>query len=139
MSRAKILVIEDSLSDVFLLRRTLTMQNKEFELEILEDGESALRYLRQIRENVHDSHPCVILIDLHLPKHDGLAVLKAIHDNPVLGKVPVIVTTNLASPREKDVLAGLGVPYRTKPASLSQYTEFVEEILEMCERPRLAA
>ena len=139
MSRAKILVIEDSLSDVFLLRRTLTMQNKDFELEILEDGESALHYLRQVRENIHDSHPCVILIDLHLPRHDGLTVLKAIHENPALRQVPVMVTTNLASPHEKAALAGLGVPYRTKPASLSQYTEFVEEIMEMCERRRLAA
>src|ERR1700729_1603052 len=112
MPRAKILVIEDNSSDVFLLRRALiAARGEDFELEIAADGERALEMIRK-RDGHAEAQPCVILLDLHLPKHDGLEVLRAIRQNPVLNQVHVMVTTNLASPNEAKALQRLGVDYR---------------------------
>ena len=80
MPRPKILVIEDNSSDVFLLRRALIAQGEDFELEVAADGERALHVIRN-RNGEQETHPCAILLDLHLPKHDGLEILRAIRQS----------------------------------------------------------
>jgi CheY-like chemotaxis protein len=132
MPRAKILVIEDNSSDVFLLRRALiAAQGDDLELEIAADGERALQLIRS-RVSHHEEQPCVILLDLHLPKHDGFEVLTAIRQNPVLAEVHVMVTTNLASPKEADELRRMGVEYRLKPRDLAEFVKLAADLIEIC-------
>src|SRR5271170_5662940 len=132
MARAKILVIEDNSSDVFLLRRALiATAGGNFDLEIAADGERALELIRS-RDDQPELQPCTILLDLHLPKHDGLEILRAIRQNPALAGIPVLVTTNLASPKEADELQRLGVECRPKPADLGQYAKLASDLAGMC-------
>lgn len=132
MARAKIMIIEDNPSDIFLLRRALAaLQGKELDLEVASDGERALHYIRR-RDADHEQHPCVILLDLHLPKHDGLEVLRAIRQNPDLNSTHVLVTTNSASSTEADELHRLGVDYRLKPRTLMEFTTLATDLLAIC-------
>jgi CheY-like chemotaxis protein len=76
------------------------------------------------------------VLDLHLPKYDGAAVLRAIREEPVLSHVRVIITTTLASPKEEAEVRSLGVRlYRTKPKTLSDYSVLAKEILDICHEP----
>jgi chemotaxis family two-component system response regulator Rcp1 len=132
MPRAKILIIEDNSSDVFLLRRALiAMRGENFDLEIAGDGERALQMIDG-RNGHREVRPCVILLDLHLPKHDGLEVLRAIRQNPVMSEIRVVVTTNGASPKEVAELRGMGVACRLKPANLREFEQLATDLIAIC-------
>jgi CheY-like chemotaxis protein len=128
----KILVIEDSPADVALLRHALNHQGEPYDLEVLTDGEMALRFVNEHRSGTREPDPCVILLDLHLPKYDGIAVLKAIKRAPVLAHIHVVALSGLASPREEAAILSLGGLYRQKPLMLSQCLELAAEILAIC-------
>jgi chemotaxis family two-component system response regulator Rcp1 len=132
MSIAKILVVEDNPSDVFFLRRSLKKYVDEVELEIAPDGERALEFIRDLRANPRQLQPCVILLDLHLPKFSGLEVLRRLREEPVLRNVEVVVTTNLASPEEEKQLQALQAHSRLKPTNLAQYEELALELIAIC-------
>jgi CheY-like chemotaxis protein len=132
MSRLKILVVEDNPADVLILRRMLELRGEDFELEVASDGERAIQFIHEQRQNLHASQPCVILLDLHLPKHSGLEVLSVLRKSPVLSHVHVIVTTGLASPQEEADLRRTGAYYRPKPKNLSEFRELAEDLIAIC-------
>lgn len=131
MALPKIMVIEDNLSDIFLLRRALTANGENFELEIAADGERALELIASRDHNL-DLHPCVILLDMHLPKHDGIEILRALRRNPALTAIPVLVTTNGVSPKEAGELRAMGVDYRLKPKDLAEFAKLAADLLAIC-------
>jgi CheY-like chemotaxis protein len=139
MSRTRIIVIEDNTSDIFLLRRALTAKLGEgFDLEIAPDGEQALHMI-QTRAGSGKAQPCVILLDLHLPKHDGLEILHALRQSAILGDVRVVVTTNSASPSEERALKSMGADYRSKPRTLGEFDELAAYLVALCKGERIAA
>jgi CheY-like chemotaxis protein len=131
---ARILVIEDNAADVFLLRHALNQHGQDFILEVLRDGEEAIEFVRLQRGvQSRDAHPCVIVLDLHLPKHNGAAVLTAIRDEPALDHVHVVALTTLASPRDEEQVRELGVRlYCDKPVNVDAWIALGAEILEIC-------
>ena len=132
MPSPKILIVEDNPADVYILRLALQELAEEFDLEVASDGERALQHVRQERENPHDMHPCVILLDLHLPKYDGFEVLRAIRQEPVLSHIHVVVTTSIASPRDEAELRRLGADYRLKPRDLAEFTKLAADLIAIC-------
>lgn len=137
---AHILVIEDNPGDITLLRLALDRQRRAFELRVLRDGAEALDFVQEQRSSTReDLKPCVIVLDLHLPKHDGLAVLAAIKQTPVLAHVRVAVLTSAASPKEEAEARHLGVRlYLKKPSDLDQFMKMAECIFEICHEPLTA-
>jgi len=138
MPQTKILMIEDNSSDVFLLRRALNAVHKDFELEIAADGDQALRFIHN-GGGQKEAHPCVILLDLHLPKHDGLEILHAIRQNPNLKHVHVMVTTNAASPREAEELRRMGIECRPKPRDLEGVQRLATDLIAICNGSEISA
>lgn len=133
MNPARILVVDDNTADVNLLRLALDQQREEYVLEVLESGDAALQFIKERRDGLHGPDPCVILLDLHLPKYDGLAILNAIRQAPVLAHIHVVVLSGMASPTEKDKIAAMGASYRQKPFGLHEYLELGGEILTICQ------
>jgi CheY-like chemotaxis protein len=132
MARARILVIEDNSSEVFLLRRALlAMKGEDFELEVASDGEAALQFIHR-RGREEEDYPCVIVLDLHLPKHDGLEILREIRCTPILADVPVLVTTNGVSPKEAEELRKMGADYRLKPRNLAEFAILAADLVTIC-------
>jgi CheY-like chemotaxis protein len=73
MHPAKILVIEDNESEIGPLRHALDQSGEPYELEILNDGRGP-RFVHEHRAGIREPKPCVILLDLYLPRYDGVAV-----------------------------------------------------------------
>jgi CheY-like chemotaxis protein len=133
---AKILVIEDNPADVFLLRFALNYYKEEYELELLRDGDEAIRFIHQQRTIATDPQPCVIVLDLNLPKEDGKAVLKAIKQEPVLAHIQVVALSSFASPRDAGEIQRLGARlYKAKPMKLDDWIALAGEILAICREP----
>jgi CheY-like chemotaxis protein len=132
-SPAKILVVEDNQADVFLLRHALDEHAEDYQLEVLRDGAEAIRFVQQQRTIASEPTPCAIVLDLHLPKLDGAAVLKAIRLEPALAHIHVVALTSFSSPREETEVRNLGIKlYRSKPTDLDGWIELAGEILELC-------
>jgi chemotaxis family two-component system response regulator Rcp1 len=131
---ARILIIEDNPADVRLLRYALDQQGDPYILEVFRDGEQAITFVRE-QQTVADvqPEPCAIILDLHLPKYDGFAVLRAIKTDSVLAGVHVIAVTGLVTPQEESEVRAMGVRlYRTKPLELDEWIELGREIFEIC-------
>jgi CheY-like chemotaxis protein len=138
MHPAKILVIEDNESEIGLLRHALDQSGEPYELEILNDGEEALRFVHEHRAGIREPKPCVILLDLYLPRYDGVAVLRAIRQAPALEHIHTLVLTGLATPDQQVEIANLGALYRRKPSGLTELAELAVEIIAICKNSSTA-
>jgi len=120
-----IMLIEDDRVDVMTVKRALKDLNVTNPLIHTLNGEEALEYLR----NDSNQKPCVILLDLNMPKMSGLEFLKIIKNEDKLKKVPVVVLTT--SKNEQDVIESfqLGVAgYIVKPADYKKFVEAIRTI-----------
>lgn len=139
MNPARIVVVDDNTADVNLLRMALDQRHEPYRLDVLQTSEEAFRFVREYQDDSHEQQPCVILLDLHLPKHDGLAILKAIRHARALSHIHVVLLSGMASPRERETIAAMGAFYRQKPFDLNDYLELGAEILALCANPARAA
>ena len=127
-----IVLIEDNQYDVELIMRALDKINLSNNVLVLEDGEKALDYFfsRGIYKNRETSvDPKLILLDLKLPKLDGLEVLSEIKSNNKTKSIPVVVLTS--SNEEKDIVESynLGVnSYIVKPVDFNKFIDTVKQI-----------
>jgi CheY-like chemotaxis protein len=127
----RILMVEDDSNDVELTLTALEEYNLANEVVVTRDGEEALDYLHcrgkfsmRSREN-----PAVILLDLKLPKVDGLEVLKQVKADENLRYIPVVVLTS--SHEERDLVTSykLGVnAYVVKPVDFHQFVNAIKEL-----------
>jgi CheY-like chemotaxis protein len=121
---ARILVIEDNASDVFLLDRALKKQGLRFELIHLVSGAEALAFIRREGAYADAAAPNLILVDLNLSKYTGEDILREIRSAGHLGGVPVCVWSSSRSRRDEALLKDLGVTqFITKPSGLDQFME----------------
>jgi DNA-binding response OmpR family regulator len=121
---ARILVIEDNGSDVFLLDRALKKQDLRFELMHLLSGGEALAFIRRQGAYADAAVPNLILVDLSLSKYTGEDILHEIRGAEHLDGVPVCVWSSSQSRRDEAALKNLGVSqFITKPSGLDQFME----------------
>ena len=127
----RILLVEDDPKDVELTLTALEEYNLANEVIVARDGEEALEYLysRGKFKTRSSDNPAVMLLDLKLPKVDGLEVLKQIKSEEKLRMVPVVVLTS--SKEEKDMVASyrLGVnAYVVKPVDFHEFVNAIKEL-----------
>jgi len=124
-------MVEDDAKDVELTLTALEEYNLVNEVVVTNDGEEALDYLycRGPFQTRSGENPAVILLDLKLPKVDGLEVLKQIKSDEKLKLIPVVVLTS--SKEEKDMVASykLGVnAYVVKPVDFHEFVNAIKEL-----------
>ena len=127
----KILIVDDSPKDVELAITALREKNLANEVIVAEDGEEALDYLyrRGSFENYEKGNPAVILLDIKMPKMNGIELLKQIRTDPELQLIPVIMLTS--SREEKDLVEcyRLGAnSYVVKPVDISQFIDSIKAV-----------
>ena len=127
----RILLVEDDPKDVELTLTALEEYNLANEVIVARDGEEALEYLysRGKFKTRSSDNPAVVLLDLKLPKVDGLEVLKQIKSEEKLRMMPVVVLTS--SKEEKDMVASykLGVSaYVVKPVDFHEFVNAIKEL-----------
>ena len=127
----RILIVEDDPKDVELTLTALEEYNLANEVVVTRDGEEALDYL-YCRGNFKmrtSDNPAVLLLDLKLPKVDGLEVLQQIKSDEQLSMIPVVVLTS--SHEERDMVASykLGVnAYVVKPVDFHEFVNAIKEL-----------
>jgi two-component system response regulator len=122
-----IVLVEDNEDDIVLTRRALARNKIGNPLVIARDGAEALELL--LGANGNSINPAIILLDLQLPKVDGLTVLKRLREDPRTKLTPIVVLTS--SKAEQDVIAGYNLhanSYIRKPVDFDQFTEAVRQI-----------
>jgi CheY-like chemotaxis protein len=127
----RVLLVEDDPRDVELTLTALEEYNLANEVVVTRDGKEALDYLyRREQFNARsDDNPAVLLLDLKLPKIDGLEVLQQIRSDERLKMIPVVVLTS--SHEEKDMIRSyqLGVnAYVVKPVDFHEFVNAVREL-----------
>ncbi len=131
-SIVEILLVEDNPADAELTMHALEANNLANHVELVEDGAEALDFMfgrGRFAGRPEDAGPRVILLDLKLPKVDGLEVLRQLKRDRRTRAVPVVVLT--ASREERDVIDGyhLGAnSYIVKPVDFKQFTESVRSL-----------
>jgi DNA-binding response OmpR family regulator len=129
VSAARLVVVEDNSSDVYLLERALRKQNLRFELLHLISGSEALAFIRRQGAYADAAIPGLMLVDLNLSKYSGEDILREIRGATHLIGVPVCVWSSSRSPRDEAMLRDLGVTqFITKPAGLDQFMEIGKTI-----------
>lgn len=132
MQEVEILIVEDSDTDLELALRALRKANLANKVLALRDGQEALDYLFAGGEYAGrdvNSHPRVVLLDLKLPKVDGLEVLRRIKDDPRTATVPVVMLTS--SNEERDRLASYqhgANSFIVKPVEFDSFARAVTDI-----------
>lgn len=132
MSDKTILLVEDNPDDIELTRRALRNNNIGNFMVVAQDGVEALDFLfgtgKYIERNIHDL-PVVVLLDLKLPRVDGLEVLKKIRSEDLTRRLPIVILTS--SKEEQDLLNGYNFganSYIRKPVDFNQFTEAVRQL-----------
>jgi len=128
----EVLLVEDNPHDVELTLRALKKGNLANKVVVAKDGEEALQFIfatgRYSERNIQ-AHPKVILLDLKLPKVDGLEVLRRIREDERTKMIPVVIVTS--STEEKDIVNSykLGVnSYISKPVDFDKFLDCVSEL-----------
>jgi len=128
----EILLVEDNPNDVELTLRALQKQNLSNKVFVVKDGAEALDFMFASGPYAHrkvDKRPRVVLLDLKLPKVDGLEVLRRIKTDSRTSHIPVVMLTS--SQEERDVVDSynLGVnSYIVKPVDFSNFVHAVSEV-----------
>ena len=129
MSGRSILLVEDNAGDVRLTREALHEADVNARLVAVHDGEEALAYLRNEGIHVDAERPDLILLDLNLPRMNGLEVLEEIKGDPELRRTPVIMLTTSSSARDVEACYDRGVNcFVAKPLDLDDFTGVVRAI-----------
>lgn len=126
-----ILLVEDHASGVELTLHALAEQHLANRVQVVRDGAEALDFLFGSGESAdrHAGAPKVVLLDLHLPKVDGLEVLRRLKSDPRTRTIPVVVLTS--SREERDIIESyrLGVnSYIVKPVDFDQFTKAMQQV-----------
>jgi len=120
-----ILLAEDNAVDVMIVERAFKDLNIKNQLVCTGNGEEALEYLK----NDSNKKPCIILLDLNMPKMNGIEFLKIVKADKVLKKIPVIVLTT--SSQQRDIVESFKLSiagYIVKSVDYSKFTQAISTI-----------
>ncbi|HWE49764.1 MAG TPA: response regulator [Bryobacteraceae bacterium] len=123
----EILYVEDNPADVFLLSTAIKRINSALVMTSVGDGEKALEFLRNA-----SGCPCAIVLDLGLPKVDGVEVLKALKSNPEFRDCPTIVFAEREGRARIEKSGYTPELILPKPMDLDGYVEVAKQIIELC-------
>lgn len=120
-----ILLVEDDQVDAMTVRRALKELHVTNPLAHVENGEEALDYLR----GQAGDRPCIILLDLNMPKMGGIEFLQVVKQDVSLKSIPVVVLTTSSEQQDKVESFNLGVAgYMAKPVDYQQFVEVMRSI-----------
>ena len=119
----EILLVEDNPGDVWLTRQALVQGTVPKNISVVNNGEQALDYLRRRGRFANAIRPDLILLDLNLPRRDGLEVLREVKSDPELRSITVVILTTSDAPVDVNAAYDLNANcYVVKPVDLEEFT-----------------
>ena len=125
-----ILLIDDDEDDKQLLDRTIKNIRPRYKVLQAENGEEGLKLLNRLKTD--QLLPCLIVLDLNMPKMDGKEAFIAIKSEPDLQKIPVTIFSTSSSELDKTFFRKHDTPYFVKPVSEKDLTAVASEMLTNC-------
>jgi DNA-binding response OmpR family regulator len=129
-----ILLAEDNIGDVMLVKEALAAHHIESELHVVEDGQKALDFVATMGEPECSPCPDLMLLDMNLPKADGATVLAAFRKHHACNLTPVIIVTSSDTAKDRQNVSTLGIShYFRKPSDFDEFMELgaiIREVLE---------
>jgi CheY-like chemotaxis protein len=127
----EILLAEDNPADVYLIREALREHGVEYTMRVASDGTEVLRIISS-----GQAQPLgLIILDLNLPRHDGIEILQRLRETDALTHIPVVVLTSSDSPRDRSMADQLGATcYLRKPSGLDQFLSLGATFKELLEQ-----
>ncbi|MFZ0299455.1 MAG: response regulator [Candidatus Sulfotelmatobacter sp.] len=127
----ELLVVDDNPGDVALVTEALAGSKNPIQISNVRDGAEALAFLHRREKYANAVRPHLVLLDLNLPKRDGLSVLAAMKAGPDLRRIPVVIFST--SELRKDIVRGYEMGancYVRKPGNLTEFFSAVKSIEE---------
>ncbi|MCF6469709.1 response regulator [Nonomuraea sp. MG754425] len=124
-----VLLVEDDQGDILLTKEAFDLNKVRNRLNVVNDGEQAMAYLRQEEGYADATRPDLILLDLNLPRMSGMEVLREVKADAELRTIPVVVLTT--SEAEEDILHSYRLhanAYVAKPVDFEQFIRVVRQI-----------
>jgi CheY-like chemotaxis protein len=122
-----ILCIDDDIDDMAFIQEAIKSYETAFEVTEAENGEQALAYLNEAKTN--GSLPCLIIMDINMPKMDGKKAIQLIKADKDLSTIPLVVFTTSSNISDKRYFELYNVQYITKPNHYSAFRKKVTEML----------
>ncbi|HWF10204.1 MAG TPA: response regulator [Bryobacteraceae bacterium] len=130
--KAHVLVVEDNPADVELLRYALGGAGVDCELTVIDNGGDALAFFEQRGVYANSTPPDLAILDLNLPRYDGIEILEAMRASRKFADVAVAVLSSSSSPRERARIEAFHIArYITKPPNLDEYMRIGFVVKEM--------
>jgi CheY-like chemotaxis protein len=128
--RAVVLLAEDNDADVELTQISIQQTGRDIDLHVVRDGEQCMGFLLKLGA-FHDAPtPHLVLLDLHMPRMNGLEVLASINSRPALRSIPVVVlTTSNNSSDIREAYARSCCGYVVKPMGFLEFSRAIESLL----------
>ena len=130
-SPVRILVVDDDPGDVLMIEEALEDSDVEKVIDVVNDGQEAMEFLRREGRHAEASRPDLILLDLNMPRMDGRQVLGAVKQDEDLRTIPIVVLTT--SNADTDIVGSYILQanaYVTKPIDLDDFNDVVRRIDE---------
>jgi CheY-like chemotaxis protein len=123
LEQLSLLVVEDSLADVFLVKEALKEEGLSCHLKVADDGEKAIDILDEVDAGGQEA-PNLLLVDLNVPRQNGEHVLERLRRSPRCGNTPVVMmsTSDTAAERKRAFELG-ATEYFCKPSTLAEFME----------------
>jgi len=132
INNLEIILVEDNQDDAILTKRALKAQNPSVNIVHLKNGEEALDFIfkgKEFEGKKFSDNPKIILLDLKMPKVDGIEVLKRIKEDPVLKFTPVIILTSSSNDPDIKKTYEIGAnSYIIKPIEFENFSKTVEKV-----------
>jgi len=139
--KMKVLVVEDNPDDIAIIKRAMRKSEMKCDLSFARDGEEAIDFLWRRKSEYEDApRPDLILLDLNLPKIDGLEVLEKIKEDDKLKRIPVIVLT--VSVAEQDMIRAYdsgAASYMNKPVDSKDFERLIQTVQDYWRIARIPA
>lgn len=124
-----ILLVEDNEGDIILTMEALKEAKLDNKISIARDGEQAIQFLNKEGAYTHSRRPDLILLDINLPRIDGIEVLRYVKTNEQLKAIPVVMLTTSTSEKDIDeAYQNFANCYIAKPVDLDTFFEVVQKI-----------
>jgi CheY-like chemotaxis protein len=125
-----ILCVDDDEDDLFFIKDIIESQGHNFEIKEAHNGWDALNYLEQgLKKN---EFPCLIIMDMNMPRMDGKQTISKIKEVEQLAKIPVVVFTTSSNAVHKNYFESQGIHFITKPFDYKVFSEEIIRLLAYC-------
>lgn len=125
-----ILCVDDDEDDLFFIKEVIESQGHSFDIEQASNGWDALNYLEHAVEN--NSFPCLIIMDMNMPRMDGKNTIIKIREHEQLSRIPIVVFTTSSNEEHKKYFETRGIRFVTKPFDYKVFTEEIISLLAFC-------